>query len=97
MVKTRKNAFVYNKMFVYYNGESESLEKCCVYYESIKRAVNMRLIYVCQCDERLKGEGSIRLTYTGFRGGLYYRILTGVALCCLLLIDKTRAKDKTYT
>ena len=57
-------------MFVYYNGESESLEKCCVYYESIKRELNMRLIYACQCDERLKGEGSIRLTYTGFRGGL---------------------------
>jgi hypothetical protein len=43
-----------------------------VYYESIKREVNRRLIYECRCDERLKpqGEGSTRLSWTGFRGGL---------------------------
>ena len=43
-----------------------------VYYESIKRDLNRRLIYECRCDERLKAnsEGSTRLTYTGFHGGL---------------------------
>jgi hypothetical protein len=43
-----------------------------VYYESIKREVNIRLIYECRCDERLKAktEGSTRLGYTGWRGGL---------------------------
>ncbi len=43
-----------------------------VYYETIKRDLNRRLIYECRCDERLKGktERSTRLTYTGLRGGL---------------------------
>jgi hypothetical protein len=43
-----------------------------VYYETIKRKLNKRLIYECRCDERLKTkpEGSTRLTYTGLRGGL---------------------------
>ena len=47
-------------------------EKVVVYYETIKREVNRRLIYECRCDERLKGkgEGSTRFVYTGFRGGL---------------------------
>ncbi len=38
----------------------------------MKREVNNRLIYECLCDERLrvKDEGSTRLVYTGFRGGL---------------------------
>ena len=42
------------------------------YYETIKRKLNRRLIYECRCDERLKikAEGSTRLAYTGFRGGL---------------------------
>ncbi len=37
-----------------------------------KRDLNRRLTYECRCDERLKSkdEGSTRLTYTGFRGGL---------------------------
>ncbi len=37
-----------------------------VYYESIKRELNRRLIYECRCDERLKAktEGSTRLEYT---------------------------------
>jgi hypothetical protein len=49
---------------------------CCfthrVYYESIKRELNRRLLYECRCDERLKpkAERSTRLAYTGFRGGL---------------------------
>jgi hypothetical protein len=35
-----------------------------VYYETIKRNLNKRLIYECRCDERLKGksEGSTCLT-----------------------------------
>ncbi len=39
-----------------------------VYYEWIKREVNIRLIYECRCDERLKTkpEGSTRLEYSGF-------------------------------
>ena len=43
-----------------------------VYYESIKRELQSRPIYECRCDERLKtkAEGSTRLTYTGFLGGL---------------------------
>ncbi len=46
--------------------------KLIVYYESIKGGLNIRLIYECRCDERLKSkpEGSTRLTYTGLRGGL---------------------------
>ena len=38
----------------------------------IKRELNIRLIYECRCDERLKpgDEGSTRLVYTGFHGGL---------------------------
>jgi hypothetical protein len=36
-----------------------------VYYESIKRELNKRLLYECQCDERLKDkvEGSTRLCF----------------------------------
>jgi hypothetical protein len=41
-------------------------------------------MYECRCDERLKAkaEGSTRLTYTGFRGGLEHlkietRLITG--------------------
>ncbi len=43
-----------------------------VYYETIKRELNERLIYESRCDERLKGkdEGSTYLVYTGFREGL---------------------------
>ena len=43
-----------------------------LYYETIKRELNKRLIYECQCDERLKAkaERSTRLAYTGLRGGL---------------------------
>ena len=43
-----------------------------VYYESIKRELNIRLIYECRCDERLKSKdgGSTHLTYTGLHGGL---------------------------
>ena len=43
-----------------------------VYYETIKRVLNKRLIYECRCDERLnaKVEGSTRLAHTGLRGGL---------------------------
>ncbi len=38
----------------------------------IKREPNIRPIYECRCDERLKteSEGSTRLTYTGLCGGL---------------------------
>ena len=45
-----------------------------VSYESIKREVNIRLIYECRCDERLKvkDEGSTRLVYAGLSGGLGY-------------------------
>jgi hypothetical protein len=43
-----------------------------VYYETIKRNLNKRLIYECRCDERLKGkdEGSTCLIYTGLCEGL---------------------------
>jgi hypothetical protein len=38
----------------------------------IKRELNIRPMYECRCDERLKTkhEGSTRLTYTGLIGGL---------------------------
>jgi hypothetical protein len=43
-----------------------------VYYEVIKWELKRRPIYECRYDERLKVkvEGSTRLTYIGFRGGL---------------------------
>jgi hypothetical protein len=43
-----------------------------VYYETIKRELNGRLICECRCDERLKpkDEGSTHHTYTGSHGGL---------------------------
>ncbi len=42
-----------------------------VYYETIKRERNKRLIRECRCDERLKGkvERSTRPTYTVLHGG----------------------------
>ena len=41
----------------------------CVYDETIKRELNRRRIYECQCDDRLKAkaEGSTRLPYNGCR------------------------------
>ncbi len=44
-----------------------------VYYESIKRELNKRLIFECRCDPRLKSkdEGSTRLTYTTYVEGFY--------------------------
>jgi hypothetical protein len=41
-----------------------------VYYESIKRELQIRPTYDCRCDERLKPktEDSTRLAYTGFHG-----------------------------
>ena len=43
-----------------------------VYYETIKREVNRRLIHEGRCDGSLKGkpEESTRLTYNGLCGGL---------------------------
>ena len=40
-----------------------------VYYESIKRELNKRLIFECRCDARLKAkaEGCTRLAYTMWR------------------------------
>ncbi len=40
-----------------------------VYYETINRELNARLMYECRCDEKLKAksEGSRLLTYTGLR------------------------------
>ncbi len=51
---------------------SFDITEIVVYYSAIKRELNRRLIYECQCDERLKSkaEGSTRLAYTGLRGGL---------------------------
>ena len=50
----------------------EDWPKEVVNYESIKRKLNRRLIYGSRCDERLKAkdEGSTRLSYTGWNGGL---------------------------
>ena len=43
-----------------------------VYYESIKRDLQIRPIYECRCDERLqtKVKEFTRLVYTGLIGGL---------------------------
>ena len=48
-----------------------SREYCCLLLID-KQKLRTRLIYECQCDERLKAkaEGSTRLGYTGLRGGL---------------------------
>ncbi len=47
-------------------------EKDVVYYESIKREVQIRPLQECRCDERLKTkvEESTYLTYTGLHGEL---------------------------
>ena len=41
---------------------------CFVYYESIKRELNKRLIFECRWDGRLKAkaEGSTRLAYSRY-------------------------------
>jgi hypothetical protein len=45
-----------------------------IYYETIKRELNKRLIYECRCDENLglksKPERPTRLSYTVLCGGL---------------------------
>ncbi len=66
----------------------------------------------CDERLRAKTKGSIRLTYTGLLGGLEHlkietRLIRGLGVViygnikvwgvCLLLIDKSRVKDKTYT
>ncbi len=65
--------FVVHKRSRHLNGEvGEKMVVYVVYYESIKRDLDRRLIYECRCDERLKNktEGSTRLVYTGLRGEL---------------------------
>ena len=59
-------------LFLHGHRESLVLVNEFVYYESIKRKLNKRLILECRCDERLKTrvEGSTRLGYTGSRGEL---------------------------
>jgi hypothetical protein len=59
----------------YNNDKARAKEKtniCVVYYETIKRELNKRLIYECRCDARLKAkaEGSPCHAYTGLREGL---------------------------
>ncbi len=41
-----------------------------VYYETINREVNKRLINECRCDEECKECRSTLLVYTGLHGGL---------------------------
>jgi hypothetical protein len=41
-----------------------------VYYEETKRELKRILVYEIRCNERLRVEGSLRLTYTGLSGGL---------------------------
>ena len=43
-----------------------------IYYDSMNRELNIRPIYECRCDERLKTKAKefIHLTYTGLLGGL---------------------------
>ncbi len=79
-----------------------------VYDESIKRDLKRRLIYEYRFDERLKTkkEESTHLTDTGLvvelehlktkRLVYYYESIT-LVYYCLLLIDKARVRDKTYT
>jgi hypothetical protein len=52
--------------------EHLKIETRFVYYETIQWNLSERLICECRCDERLntKAEGSTRLTYTVFHGGL---------------------------
>jgi hypothetical protein len=65
-----------------------------VYYETIKRQPKIKPHSECRCDERLKTktEESSHLSDTGLFGELEHLKIT----MCLLLIDKSRAKDKTY-
>ncbi len=56
----------------YVSEEWGNIAYLVVYYETINRELNKRLIYECRCDERLKTkvERSTCLTYTVCRGGL---------------------------
>ncbi len=60
------------KTWVENKDSLHSPHRIVVDYKSIKRELQRRPIYECRCDERLKteSEGSTRLAYTGFRGGL---------------------------
>ncbi len=60
-----------------------------VYYEEIKREVNIILTYECRCDQRLrpKAEGSTRLACGGLR-----RSPARLGNRYLLLSDEARAK-----
>ncbi len=74
-LSSRYPAFFSRKKKSYTNENMNfetNIEKCFVYYESIKRELKRRPLYECRCDERLKTkvEGSTRLTYTGLIGGL---------------------------
>ncbi len=77
------------------------------YYESIKREPKIKSIYEYRCDERLqtKSKEFTRLPYTGLVLELEHlkiepRFMKDYKLkqrnCCLLWIDKARAKDKRY-
>ena len=61
---------------------------------SLKRELKRRPIYERRCDERLKtkAEGSTRLTYTEFRGGLEHLKIETRLIRLLLLSDKARTK-----
>jgi hypothetical protein len=72
-----------------------------VYYESIKRDLKTRPTYECRCDERLKtkDEEPTRLVYTNSILLVSRASVVTVHLeiyCCLLSIEKARAKDKTF-
>ncbi len=56
----------------YVSEEWGNITYLVVYYETINRELNKRLIYECRCDERLKikVERSTCLTYTVCCGGL---------------------------
>ncbi len=64
------------------NAETQGRESfIVVYYETMKRELNKRLIYECRCGERLKAkaERSTRLAYTVLRGGLeHLKIKTSI-------------------
>jgi hypothetical protein len=64
-------------------------EHFVVYYESIKRELNIRLIYECRCDEKLKAkaEGSTPLTYTGLRTlRVVYMMILSIFFSCMCIV-----------
>ena len=66
---------------VYYEEIKRELKRILIYDRN--RELNRILIYECRCNEilRAKAEGSTRLTYNGFLGGLEHHTSSLARVC----------------